>query len=562
MSVTYPARVPARPVAPRTRPVRRDTPARPAPQEASARPVPRLVALLLAALGGLVTDLAFPDVGIWALAPVGVAMLVLAGGRDAPWWNALLGFVWGLTFFLRHILWAQYAVGDVPWVALSVLEAVFVGVVMLAWTWVRRVPVVRDHATVQVLAFSTLFVAGELARSVAPFGGFPWGRLAFSQAESAVGRLAWLAGAPLVSFAVVAAGVLLAVALRALLRLDLLPVGAAALASVAVLAVGLAVPLATQAEAGRLAVGAVQGNVSKPGLDAFENRREVLTNHVDGTYSLLDSVDQGDLDIVLWPENGSDYDPQVDAQAATDIDAAAQAVGAPILVGAQEFPDSGGRYNVGLLWEPGVGVVDRYAKQHPAPFAEYIPIRELVRPFSSAVDLVTNDMIAGTEVGTVALDSDRLGRTVTIGDVICFEIAYDGLVRDSVAAGAEMLVVQTNNASFGPTAESTQQLAMSQLRAMETGRTTIQISTVGVSAVIAPNGTVVARTGLFTHEQMIEDVALRTSTTPAVAVGPFVPWIILAGAVLLLAAAARTGVQRRRGRRATDPSTRRSAPKR
>jgi len=337
-----------------------------------------------------------------------------------------------------------------------------------------------------------------------------------------------------------------------------------ALTAVAVLAVGLAVPLATQAESGTLAVGAVQGNVSKPGLDAFENRREVLTNHVDGTYSLLDSVDQGDLDIVLWPENGSDYDPQVDAQAATDIDGAAQAVGAPILVGAQEFPETGGRYNVGLLWEPGVGVVDRYAKQHPAPFAEYIPIRELVRPFSSAVDLVTNDMIAGTEVGTIALDSDRLGRTVTIGDVICFEVAYDGLVRDSVAAGAEMLVIQTNNASFGPTAESTQQLAMSQLRAMETGRTTVQISTVGVSAVIAPNGTIVSRTGLFTHEQMIEDVALRTSTTPAVAVGPYVPWVTLAGALLLLGAAAGAGVQRRRARTGAgaDQSTRRSAPKR
>jgi apolipoprotein N-acyltransferase len=558
MSVTYPARVPARPV-PSDLAARPVPSAHPAP---AARPVPRLLALVLAALGGVVTDLAFPDVGVWVLAPVGVAMLFLAGGRDAPWWNALLGFVWGLTFFLRHILWAQYAVGDVPWVALSVMEALFVSAVMLVWTWVRRVPVVRDHATVQVLSFATLFVAGEAARSVAPFGGFPWGRLAFSQAESAVGRLAWLAGAPLVSFAVVVTGVLLAIAVLALLRLDLLPLGVSALTAVAVLAVGLAVPLATQAESGTLAVGAVQGNVSKPGLDAFENRREVLTNHVDGTYSLLDSVDQGDLDIVLWPENGSDYDPQVDAQAATDIDGAAQAVGAPILVGAQEFPETGGRYNVGLLWEPGVGVVDRYAKQHPAPFAEYIPIRELVRPFSSAVDLVTNDMIAGTEVGTIALDSDRLGRTVTIGDVICFEVAYDGLVRDSVAAGAEMLVIQTNNASFGPTAESTQQLAMSQLRAMETGRTTVQISTVGVSAVIAPNGTIVSRTGLFTHEQMIEDVALRTSTTPAVAVGPYVPWVTLAGALLLLGAAAGAGVQRRRARTTGDPSTRRSAPKR
>lgn len=212
--------------------------------------------------------------------------------------------------------------------------------------------------------------------------------------------------------------------------------------------------------------------------------------------------------------------------------------GAPLLLGAQEFPESGGRYNVALLWEPGVGVVDRYAKQHPAPFAEYIPIRELVRPFSDAVDLVQTDMLPGTEPGTITLDSPRLERDVIIGDIICFEVAYDELVRESILAGGELLVVQTNNASFGPTNESTQQLAMTQLRAIETGRTTIQISTVGVSAVIAPNGTIVERTGLFTAEQLVETVALRTSLTPAVVLGPWPARLVLVLALGLLVLAA------------------------
>src|SRR5699024_10008586 len=139
------------------------------------------------------------------------------------------------------------------------------------------------------------------------------------------------------------------------------------------------------------------------------------------------------------------------------------------------------------------------------------------------------------EVGIIELDSPRLGRMVTIGDVICFEVAYDALVQQSVAAGAEMLVVPTNNASFGPTNESTQQLAMSRLRAIETGRTTIQISTVGVSAVIAPNGVLLDRTGLFTAEQMISSVALRTSLTPAVRAGEWPARVVLvaAGALTL-----------------------------
>lgn len=493
---------------------------------------------MLAVSGGLLTDLGFPDTGIWVAALAGVALLYLALRRDSPWWNALMGLAWGVAFFLKHIGWAQYAVGDVPWAALSILEAFFVAAAALAWTYVRRVPVLTRSRTLHVSAFALLFVAAELARSSVPFGGFPWGRIAFSQSESPLGRLAWLGGMPLVSFAAVAAAVLLAVGLTGLRRLDVLTFGASVVTAALVVAAGLLVPLDTRAEEGTLRVGAVQGNVAKGGLDAFDTRREVLDNHVQGTHALLDQVDQGDLDIVLWPENGTDIDPQVDDAAATAIDDAARAVGAPLLLGAQEFPESGGRYNVALLWEPGVGVVDRYAKQHPAPFAEYIPIRELVRPFSDAVDLVQTDMLPGTEPGTITLDSPRLERDVIIGDIICFEVAYDELVRESILAGGELLVVQTNNASFGPTNESTQQLAMTQLRAIETGRTTIQISTVGVSAVIAPNGTIVERTGLFTAEQLVETVALRTSLTPAVVLGPWPARLVLVLALGLLVLAA------------------------
>ncbi len=89
-------------------------------------------------------------------------------------------------------------------------------------------------------------------------------------------------------------------------------------------------------------------------------------------------------------------------------------------------------------------------------------------------------MAAGTGNGLLA------GGPFPIGDVICFEVAYDGLVRSSVAAGAQLLVVQTNNATFGVTGETYQQLAMSQLRAVEHGRTVLQASTSGVSAVIGP----------------------------------------------------------------------------
>ncbi|MEN5073941.1 apolipoprotein N-acyltransferase, partial [Isoptericola cucumis] len=316
------------------------------------------------------------------------------------------------------------------------------------------------------------------------------------------------------------------------------------------------------AQAGVLRAGAVQGNVSEPGEGSFANRAEVLGNHLAGTDAIAAEQDAGDyaagpdgdrdVDVVLWPENGSDLDPQQASDVGAAIDASARGVGAPILVGAQEYPASGGRYNVSLLWEPGEGVTDRYAKQHPAPFAEYIPIRDIVRVFSAQVDRVTTDMIAGTEPALIDLpvDGAALGRapgptTVPMATVICFEVAYDEIVRDAVERGAQVLVVPTNNASFGYTAESTQQLAMTRLQAITTGRAAVQISTVGVSGVVAPDGTLVARTQLFTADHLVADLPLRTELTPAVRAGFWPGWVVGALAVVVVVGGLVAGLRRR-----------------
>ena len=95
-------------------------------------------------------------------------------------------------------------------------------------------------------------------------------------------------------------------------------------------------------------------------------------------------------------------------------------------------------------------------------------------------------------------------------------MAYDGLVRSSVEAGAQLLVVQTNNATFGRTPETYQQLAMSQLRAVEHGRTVVQVATTGKSAIIAPDGHIQSESGrLYTPAVIEQSVSLSTSITLA-----------------------------------------------
>lgn len=509
----------------------------------------RLWALVLAVAGGVATRVAFPGPGWWPMAYLGVALLFLALRRDRAGWNALVGLVWGLAFFGPLITWANDAVGAVPWLALTAAEAGFVALFAAAWTWARRGEAVWRTAGLQVLVFAVLWVAVEELRQYAPFGGFPWGRLAFSQADAPMAALASLGGTPLLSAAVAGTGAMLACAVVAARRVRVVPSLGWLGGVVALMWVGLVVPLASGAETGTLRVGVVQGNVPGQGLDAFGQAWQVLDNHVAGTHALLDQVAPGELDLVLWPENGTDIDPQTNADAAARIDEAARAVDAPMLVGTVQYPESGGRYNTSVLWRPGQGVVASYTKQRPAAFAEYIPIRGIARHFSDAVDRVTRDMLPGTEPGYVPLDSPRLGRTVGIGDVICFEVAYDDLVREAVSTGGELLVVQTNNATFGHSDESTQQLAMSRLRAIEHGRATVQVSTVGVSAVIAPNGVVTARTGLFTAEQVVATLPLRDSLTPATRLGGWPAWIADALGVCVVAAGAAGAARVRRAER-------------
>jgi apolipoprotein N-acyltransferase len=516
----------------------------------SSPPAPgRLLSLVLAAAGGGALFLAFPDADVWGLAFVAVALLYVALQRRGTWWNGLVGLVFGLAFFPAHLWWSNVAAGVVAWLALSVASALFLAFLGIAWSLARGLLAGRQGGWWEAVAFPVVFTGVEAFRSAWPWGGFPWGRLAFTQVDSPVGRLAPVGGTVLVSFVVAVVGTLLGiVALRAV-RLRVVGVVVGMAAAFVLVVAPLSVGLDVLPQSGQLKVGMVQGNVSKPGASAFDNAGEVLRNHLAGTYDLLDHVKPGDLDMVIWPENGSDYDPQKYVDVGQAIGDAAKAVDAPILVGAQEYPATGGRYNVSLLWDPQKGVVDRYVKQHPVPFGEYIPLRGFVQHFSSSVDEVQTDMLPGHGPAIMQLPSARLGRDVPFSTVICFEVAYDSIVEQSVKLGSEVIVVQTNNASFGYTAESTQQLQMTRFRAMETGRAAVQASTVGVSAVVSPSGVVLQRTGLFEPAQLTADLPLRTSLTPAVRAGEWPARGVAALAALLVVGGMIGSLRRARMRR-------------
>ncbi|MGW5555725.1 apolipoprotein N-acyltransferase [Micromonospora sp. NPDC003944] len=535
----------------------------------AGRPLPLRVAVPLAVAAGLALLVAFPPYGVWPLAPVGVALLAAAAHRRRLRAGAGLGFLTGLAFFAPLLAWTNLHTGYLPWVLLSLLQAGYLALLGTATAWVSPL---ADRVRWSWPALTgLLWVGQEALRDRTPFGGFPWGRLAFSQDDSPLLRLAALGGAPLVTFAVALGGGLLVTAAWqawGMLRPSSLtnptsptnptgtatatgssarrwtPVAVPAALAVALTAGALLVPVATAGSGADVTVAIVQGNVPRLGLDFNAQRQAVLNNHVDATIELAAQVAGGQRrqpDLVVWPENSSDIDPLRNPTAGARISQAADAIGAPILVGAVLLgPGAGQVRNAGILWRPGTGAdLDQlYTKRHPVPFAEYVPLRDVARMVSKQVDLIRNDFVPGSTPGVV-----RAGPAV-LGDVICFEVAYDEVVRDTVTGGAQLLVVQTNNATFD-VAEARQQMAMVRLRAVEHGRPALMASTVGVSGFVAPDGRVSDATGFNTREVVVRQVRLDDGRTLATRLGW---WPEVALAALAAAALVGAAVLRRRQR--------------
>lgn len=496
-----------------------------------------LLRLVLSVAAGLSLWLAFPTHDLWWMAYVGIGALALATAEVGVWRGLALGLAAGLAYFVPLLSWTGIFVGSLPWLALSGLEALYVAGLGAACGYLQR-------SGVRPLVVALAWVASELARSTTPFGGFPWARVGFSQADAPLLAVASWLGTPGVTFVAALVGALGALAIERLVRDQRRWVAPVAAVSAAALLVGpLAIP--RPIDGAPLQVLGVQGNVPEMTLEFNAQRRAVLDKHVSTTLHAAELVERGELprpDLVLWPENSSDIDPLRNQDAAMVIAEAVGAMDVPLIVGAVLQEPADHSTNASLLYLPGEGVVGRYVKQRPVPFAEYIPYRDFFRLFSDQVDLVARDFVAGTEPGLMAVpltDGDLL-----LGIAICFEVVVDDLMRENVLLGAEVLFVPTNNATFGFTAESEQQLAASRVKAVELGRSVVHVSTVGVSGLIMPDGSVHDETELFTQDIVSGSVPRRTDLTLAAQLG----WWPERAAVAALAALVLGAVlTRRRG---------------
>lgn len=516
---------------------------------------------------------AFPDRGWSPMAFVALALL-LVGVRGARSGRAgALGFCAGFAFYLSHVSWASFFLGPVPMLALVTVMAAWwaLGHIGIAAAYrrlpLRGAPIARLGAL--PLAIAGVWTFREAVSSAWPYGGFGWGRIAQSQSDSPFTPLvSWLGlsgmGFVLVWIVAVALELLLLPRPAALApKRDAGAVrGARAWLGasrtwvvrgvmVAALFGALSLwPLFPVSHSGTVRVLAVQGDT--PGASYFipSEPGSTLRAHLDATRTVPTDAQ---VDIILWPEGSVDVSPELNPSVARALDRLTADYGAPLLANGVTWDgdpnDAATRFwNTQYLWRSGEGITAQYDKAHPVPFGEYVPDREFFMALApDLIGMIQREYTPGTRSTALPISD-----SVIAGILICYDIVDDGLVRQAIDGGSQLLFAPTNNADFGTGAEQAQQLAFARMRAVETGRSLVQASTVGYSAVFGPDGRTLDALPWYTPGTMVVDVPLADGLTPAVSLGRGIE-VFAAGLGVILLITARPGIRggSRRGGSAT-----------
>ena len=451
----------------------------------------KLGSLALAPLFGVALGLGFPPYDFWILSFGAITGLLIISFRLTWGWRLLIWWVAGSSFFLFLMPWLR-VVGSDAWVAASLALALWWALASIGVGLVMRLPA----APIWLASVLTSF---EILKSRWPFDGFPWGQFAYPLSETFLANyLPFVA-----SLGLTWVGLLICSSIAWVLRPPNLATQAAKWPWLVTAGALLLLPLplgvitqssseATQTQRS-VDVAMIQGNVPEPGLDFNSRRQQVLKNHLDLSGQLAKQIGEGlsvKPDLVIWPENSSDIDPLASQSVNAAISEVVNELDAPTLVGAvvQDPSDPNKVLNAGILWRPQLGDSEVYIKQHPVLFGEFVPFRPLLTRFIGRFERVPRDFGKGDTPGVFNIGG------VPVGDVICFEVADDAVVRNTVRAGAQVLIVQTNNATYNLLGQTEQQLQISKVRAREFDRYVLVAATSGISAVVDNTGEVLTQT--------------------------------------------------------------------
>lgn len=522
-----------------------------APSQTEARPQQRrppapvlnlAPAVAASTVGGFLLDVAFPSVGWWPVVFLSVPLaLVALIGRTVSG-AALVGFSYGAAFSFAHLVWIGEFLGPLPWVALAVLQSALVafGAVLITLTY-RWLPELAPGRVGQLLltpvVVAAIWTGRELLAGAWPYSGFPWARLGMTQVESRLAELVSWTGVTGLSFVLVWAGAVIIEGFRHAPPVRLAMLGGLT----AVLTLIALVPQFPTVTAGTFRIGWVQGDGPAGYFDA-RRPGDIFTAQEEATEPLLGTR----MDLLVWPEGSVDGDAVNDPAVASRLDRLATQTGAPLLVNGATARD-GRTFNTTLLWGDGNDAGPQlHDKVNPVPFGEYVPDRwfyELLVP--NLTELIQREYSPGNNPPLVDVGGTPLGLA------ICFDVIYDDVIRAGAVGGAQAYVFQTNNADFRGTDENLQQLAFARMRAIETGRAVVNVSTVGTSQAIGPDGSVLDTLPADEPGARVTTVPLRTGVTAGTILAPWAEWTIGVAGIFVLGFAGLVRARKRNENRRT-----------
>ena len=471
----------------------------------------------LALLGGAVAALSLPPFGWWPLGFLGVALLSwsLHDLRAVP--RLAAGMAFGLGLFGIGLWWMNEF--HILGAALAMLiEASFFALACLL------VP----RGRWSVVALPAALVIAESARAVVPFSGVPLAGIALGQSAGPLAGAARIGGELLVFTLAVLAGLGLAL----LARRRFLP---AAVASGLVLVGAVAGAVSPDGGEGpQVATAIVQGG-GRRGFRGIESDPQAV---LDATLEASRDV-RPPVSLILWPEDVVDVDTAIgDSPEGRSVAEVARRAGATVVAGVIENSGSDRFFNAAVAWSPEGNIVDRYDKVERVPFGEYIPARGLEEQFAD-ISAVPRDAIVGRRSGVLRTPVGPLGVAIS------YEVFFSSRSRTATRAGATLLLVPTNAASFTSGQVPSHEVAAGRLRAIENGRDVLQAAPTGYGAYIDNRGRLRARTTLGRREVIQRPATMRSGRTVYTAAGD-APLLGVAAVVLLLAWLRRRGVLRSR----------------
>mgnify|MGYP001224273567 CR=1 FL=1 len=498
--------------------------------------MPRWLTVVVAMAAGLLIGLGQAPMGVWPATMVGIAAMTwLLAGRT-PRQAAGYGSVIGLAMNALTISWVALLgssigspiVGGLVVVALVAFMSVWFALLGAVLPLLLRLP--GWPAWVAAAWVAMEFLSGSV-----PFGGFAWTRLAYTTVDQPLGGWLPYLGVSGVAFLVALGSQLLLVAASR-------PRRVAALGAVGVLFLGggalRLVPVDTPEETARVTV--VQPNVNRE-EKGTPNYARAVTNNAFSQTILATAAHRArgeePPDFVVWPENATDTDPYRDEATRRQVELSAAIAATPVLVGAVTLGDAPQtRATSAIWWDPELGPTARYDKRNLVPFGEWIPFRDALLPLFPVLRHAGYQSIPGESPGAIATPTLRWPDLVT-GVVICFELAYDRTVYDTVLHGAQLVVSQSNTNTYAGSMQIHQQLTINRVRAMELRREVLASTLNSTTALIGTSGEVHQPTAEFQAASRSFEMPLRENLTLAVRLSrPFAALATLATAVGLVAA--------------------------